>query len=98
MAPYFTHSILDRLSCPRTQWIVVKVMIEHSLHSVLICNVHTLRFPLECSLAAVCPCVLIRVRCRPHSEGCEGAVLGEEVAEQEKDWGSKALAGASGAE
>ena len=39
MAPYFTHSILDHLSCTRTQMIVAKVMTEHSLHSVLICDV-----------------------------------------------------------
>ena len=70
MAPNFPHSIFDPLSCTGTQWIVDKVMIEHSLHSVLICDIHTVRFPLDCSRAAVCPCTLFRVRCRPHSEGC----------------------------
>ena len=45
-------------------------MIEHYLHSVFICDIHTARFPLDCSQAAVCPCTLFRVRCRPHSEGC----------------------------
>ena len=70
MASYFTHGIFDPLSCTGTQWIVDKVMIEHSLHSVLICDIHTARFPLDCSRAAVCPCTLFRVRCRPHSEGC----------------------------
>ena len=70
MAPNFPHSIFDPLSWTGTQWIVDKVMIEHSLHSVLICDIHTARFPLDCSQAAVCPCTLFRVRCSPHSEGC----------------------------
>ena len=70
MASYFTHSIFDPLSCTGTQWIVDKVMLEHSLHSVLICDIHTARFPLDCTQAAVCPCTLFRVRCLPHSEGC----------------------------
>ena len=70
MAPNFSHSIFDPLSCTGTQWIVDRVMIEHYLHSVLICDIHTARFPLDCSRAAVCPCTLFRVRCRPHSEGC----------------------------
>ena len=74
MAPNLTHSIFDPLSCTGTQWIVDKVMIEHSLHSVLICDIHTARFPLDCSRAAFCPCTLFRVRCRPHSEGCEGNI------------------------
>ena len=71
MAPNFTYSIFDPLSCTGTQWIVDKVMIEHSLHSVLICDIHTARFPLDCSQAAVCPCTLFRVRCHPHSEDCD---------------------------
>ena len=70
MATNFLHSIFDPSSCTGTQWIVDKVMIEHSLHSVLICDTHTARFPLDCSQAAVSPCTLFRVRCRPHSEGC----------------------------
>ena len=64
--PNFPHSI----SCTEAQWFVDKVMIEHSLHSVLICDIHTARFPLDCSRAAVCTCTLFRVCCRPHSEGC----------------------------
>ena len=36
-----TYSIFDSFSCNRTQWIVDKVMIEHSLHSVRICDIHT---------------------------------------------------------
>ena len=51
MAPNFTHSIFDPLSCTGTQWIVDTVMIEHSLHSVLICDIHTARFPLDYSQA-----------------------------------------------
>ena len=66
----FPHSIFDPLSYTGTQWIVDKVMVEHSLHFVLICDVHTARFPLDCSQAAVCPCTLFRLRCRPHLEGC----------------------------
>ena len=72
MAPNLPHSIFDPLSCTGTQWIVDEVMIEHSLYSVLICDIHTARFPLDCSRAAVCPCMLFRVRRHPHSEGCEG--------------------------
>ena len=75
MAPNFPHSIFDPLSCTGTQWMVDKVMTEHFLHSVLICDIHTSRFPLDCSRAAVCPCTLFRVCCRPHSEGCEGSNL-----------------------
>ena len=71
MASYFTHGIFDPLSCTGTQWIVDKVMLEHSLHSVLICDIPTVRFQLDCSRAAVCPCTVFRVRCRPHSEGCD---------------------------
>ena len=71
MASYFTHGIFDPLSCTGTQWIVDKVMLEHSLHSVLICDIPTVIFQLDCSRAAVCPCTLFRVRCRPHSEGCD---------------------------
>ena len=74
-APNFPHSIFDPLSYTETQWIVDKVMIEHSLHSVLICDIHTGRFPLDCNRAAVCPCMLFRVRCRPHSEGCESYLI-----------------------
>ena len=70
MASYFTHGIFDPLSCTGTQWIVDKVMLEHSLHSVLICDIPTVRFQLDCSRAAVCPCTVFRVCCRPHSEGC----------------------------
>ena len=70
MAPNFPLSIFDPLSCTGSQWIVVKVMIQHSLHSVLISDIHTARFPLDYSRAAVCPCTLFRVRCRPYSEGC----------------------------
>ena len=77
MSPDFPHSIFDPLSCTRTQWIVNKFMIEHSLHSVLICDIHTPRFPLHCSRAAVCPCMLFRVHCHPHSEGCAGLFLTE---------------------
>ena len=69
MAPDLPPSIFDPLSCTGTQWIVDKVMVEHSLHSVLICDIHTARFSLDCSQAAVCPCTLFRVHCRPHSEG-----------------------------
>ena len=70
-APNFPNSIFDPLSCTETQWLVDKVMIEHSLHSVLICDIHTARFPLDCSRAAVCPCTLFKLRCCPHSEGCD---------------------------
>ena len=70
MAPHFPHSIFDPLSCTGTQWIVDKVMLEFYLHSVLICDIHTARFPLDYSRAAVCLCRLFRVRCRPHSEDC----------------------------
>ena len=61
MAPYFPHSIFDPLSCTETQCIVDKVIIEHSLRSVLICDIHTARFPIDCSRAAVCPCTIFRV-------------------------------------
>ena len=71
MAPNFLHSIFDLSCCTGTQWIVDKVMLEHSLHFVLICDIHTAIFPLNCSRASVCPCTLFRVRCRPYSEGCE---------------------------
>ena len=71
-APNFPHSIFDPLSCTETQWLVDKVMIEHSLHSVLISDILTARFPLDCSRAAVWPCTLFRVCCRPHSEGSVG--------------------------
>ena len=71
MAPNFPHGIFDPLSCTWTQLIVDKVMIEHSLHSVLICDIHTVRFLLDCSQATVCLCTLFRVHCRPHSEGCD---------------------------
>ena len=70
ITPNFKHSIFDPLSCTGTQWVVDKVMIEHYPHSVLICDIHTVRFPLDCSRAVVCPCTPFRVRCRPHSEGC----------------------------
>ena len=46
-------------------------MLEHSLNSVLICGIHTVRFSLDCSWAAVCPCTVFRVRCQPHSEDCD---------------------------
>ena len=46
MAPNFPHSIFDPLSCTGTKWIVDKVMIKNSLHSVLVCDIHTARFPL----------------------------------------------------
>ena len=75
MGPDFPHRIFDILSCTGAQWIVDKVMIEHPLHSVLICDIHTARFLLDCSPAAVCPCMLFRVRCRPHSEGCDGTSI-----------------------
>ena len=39
--------------------------------SVLICDIHTARFQLDCNQAAWCPCMLLRVWCSPHSEGCE---------------------------
>ena len=68
MAPNFPHSICDPVSCTGTQWIVDKVMIEHSLHSVLISDIRTARYPVDCNRAAVCPCTLFRVRCHPHSE------------------------------
>ena len=67
----FPNSIFDPLSCTGTQLIVVKVLIEHSLNSVLICDIHAARFPLDFSQAAVCQCTLLRVRCHPHSEGCD---------------------------
>ena len=70
IAPYFTNSIFDPMSCTGTQWIVDKALIEHSFHSVLICDIHTARFPLDRSRAAVYSCTLFRVRCRPNSEGC----------------------------
>ena len=50
-------------------------MIEHSLHSVLLCDIHTVRFPLDYSGAAVCPCTLFEVSCRPHSEGCDTSLV-----------------------
>ena len=71
IAPNFPDSIFDPLFCTGAGWIVDKVIIEHSLHSVLICDIHTARFTLDCSQAAVCPCTLFRVRCRPYSEGSE---------------------------
>ena len=70
MAPNFRHSIFDPLSYTGTQWIVDKKMIEHSLHSVLLCDIQTVRFPLDCSQTAVYPWTLFRVCCRPHSEVC----------------------------
>ena len=70
MALNFPRSIFGPFYCTGTKWIVDKGMIEHSLHSVLICDIHTAIFPLDCSRAAVCPCMLFRVRCRLHSEGC----------------------------
>ena len=76
MAPDFTHSIFDPLSCTGTQWIIDQFKIELSLHSVLICDIHTARFTLDYRPAAMCPCTLIRVPCRPHSEGCGKAHTG----------------------
>ena len=70
MAPNFPHSIFDPWSCTGTEWIVHKVIMEHSLHSVLICDIHTARFSLDCCQAAVCPCTLLRLRCHQHSDGC----------------------------
>ena len=70
MASSFTHIIFDPFSFTWTQWVVDKVKIEHSLDSVLICDIHSVRFPIDCSQAAVYPYRLIRVRWRPHSEGC----------------------------
>ena len=64
MAPNLPHSIFDPLSCPGTQWIIDKVMIEHVHHSVLIFDIPTAIFPLDCSRASVCPCTQFRVRCR----------------------------------
>ena len=69
IVPNYPHSIFDPSSCTGTQWITDKVMIEHSLHSVLICDIHTARLLLDCSQSAVCPWTLFRVHCRPHSEG-----------------------------
>ena len=40
MAPNFPYSIFDPLSCTGIQWIVDKFLIEHSLHSVIICDIH----------------------------------------------------------
>ena len=71
MAPNFTQIIFDPLSCTGTQWIVDKVMTEHYVHSVLICDNNNVRFPLDWSQATECPCTLFRVRCHPHSEGCD---------------------------
>ena len=76
MAPNFPHSIFNPLPCSRTQWIVYKVMIEHSLYSVPICDIHTARFRLYCSQAAVCPCTLFRLHYCPHSEGCDSSKEG----------------------
>ena len=66
----FHSSIFDPLLCTGTRWIVDKVMIENSLNSVLICDIHTARFPLDCNRAAVCPCTLFRLHFCRHSEGC----------------------------
>ena len=59
-APNFPHSIFDPLFYTETQWLVDKVMIEHSLHPVLICDIHTAKFPLDCSPAAEQQCVHVR--------------------------------------
>ena len=75
MAPKFPHSIFDPLFSTGTQWIVDKVIIEHYLHSVLICDINAARFPLECSQAAVCLYTLFRVRCLPHSEACVTLII-----------------------
>ena len=48
----FPHSTIDPLSCTGPQWIIDDVLIEHSLNSVLICDIHTARFPFDCSRAA----------------------------------------------
>ena len=62
----FSHKFFDPLSCTETHWLVDKVMIEPSLPSVLICDIHTARFPLDSSQAEVCPCTLFRVCYCPH--------------------------------
>jgi hypothetical protein len=49
MAPNVPQSIFDPLSCTGTQWIVDKVLIEHSLQFVLSCDIHTARFLLDCN-------------------------------------------------
>ena len=57
-------------AAPPGQHLPLHLLKSHSLHSVLICDIHTVRFPLDCNRAAACPCTLFRVRCCPHSEGC----------------------------
>ena len=70
MTPNFTHSIFDHLSFTGTQWIVDKVMIEHSLHSILICDIHTAIFPYTAAEQqcihvhySECPAVHIETGC-----------------------------------
>ena len=71
MAPNFTHSIFDTLSCTGTKWIGDKVMINPSLHSPHFPDILASIFPLDCCWVAVWACKIFRVRCRPHSEDCE---------------------------
>ena len=71
MAPNFTHIIFGPLSCTGTQRIGYKVMINLSLHSPHFPDILASEFPLDCCRAAVWACTIFRVRCRPHSEGCE---------------------------
>ena len=54
IAPNFPRSIFDPLYCTGTQCVVDKVLIEHSLHSVLICDIHTVRH-LICDTLHVTP-------------------------------------------
>ena len=62
MALNFPHNIFDPLSCTRTQWIADKVMIEHSLHSVPICDIHTARYPLECVHVCYSECAAVHIQ------------------------------------
>ena len=48
MAPNFTHSIFDPLSCTGTQWIGDKVMINWSLHSPHFPDILASEFSLGC--------------------------------------------------
>ena len=48
MAPNFTHSIFDPLSCTGTQWIGDKVMINESLHSPHFPDILASYLPLDC--------------------------------------------------
>ena len=84
-APNFSHSVFDPLFCTETQWLVDKVMLEHYLHSVL-CDIHTAKFLLGCSRAAVCPCTLFRVCCLPHSEAVPPFFENVKISMKSDEW------------